>query len=82
MLGGGDFSDGVDLLVEGNTISHCAYETVDVGGSYSCGQRGTAFVNWGNVLRGNTIEFVANTNGVGVQVRVRLVPVPLGESCL
>ena len=67
MLGGGDFGDGVDLLVEGNRLSHCTYETVDAGGFYSSGQRGSAFVNRGNVLRSNTIEFVRNTEGLGVQ---------------
>ena len=68
MLGGGDFGDGVDLLVEGNLLSHCAYETVDAGGFYSSGQRGSAFVNRGNVLRSNTIEFVRDEEGMGVQV--------------
>ena len=33
-VGGGDFEDGVDNLFENNTLSVCAFETLDAGGLY------------------------------------------------
>jgi hypothetical protein len=68
MHGGGDFGDAVDVLVANNTLSDCTYETADSGGFYTCGQRGSAFTNRGNELRGNTFSRVRNTRGMGVQI--------------
>ena len=68
VVGGGDFEDGVDNLFEGNTLSVCAFETLDAGGFYSSGQQGTAFTNRGNVLRGNHFSKILNhAEGTGVQ---------------
>lgn len=67
-LGGGDFEDGVDCVFENNTLADLTFETIDSGGFYTCGQRGAAFTNRGNVLRGNTFERVRNTAGVGFQI--------------
>ena len=67
-LGGGDFADGVENLFEQNHVSDCTFDTIDSGGFYTCGQRGTAFTNRGNVLRNNTFERIFNTAGLGVQV--------------
>jgi hypothetical protein len=66
-LGGGDFEDAVDNVFENNTLADLTYETIDSGGFYSSGQRGTAFTNRGNVLRGSTIMRVRNTAGTGFQ---------------
>lgn len=66
-LGGGNEADGVDCLFENNSISDCAFESSDTGAFYSCGQQGTAFVNRGNVLRGNSFLRIRNTVGTGVQ---------------
>ena len=67
-VGGGDFEDGVENLFEGNTLSVCAFETLDAGAFYSSGQQGTAFTNRGNVLRGNTFSEILNhAFGTGVQ---------------
>lgn len=67
-LGGGDFADGVNNLFEGNTVSDCTFDTIDSGGFYTCGQRGAAFTNRGNALKGNTFLRIRNTAGLGVQV--------------
>jgi len=67
-LGGGDFADGVNNLFEGNIITDCTFDTIDSGAFYTCGQRGAAFTNRGNVLRGNRFERIHNTAGTGVQV--------------
>ena len=67
-LGGGDFADGVNNLFEENRISDCTFDTIDSGGFYTCGQRGAAFTNRGNVLRKNVFERIFNTAGLGVQV--------------
>lgn len=67
-VGGGDFEDGVDNLFEGNTLHLCVYETLDAGAFYSSGQQGTAFVNRGNIIRGNTFTGILNhAEGTGVQ---------------
>ena len=67
-LGGGDFGDGVNNVFEGNHISDCTFDTIDSGGFYTCGQRGSAFTNRGNVLRGNHFARIHNTAGLGVQM--------------
>jgi len=67
-LGGGDFADGVNNLFEGNHVADCTFDTIDSGGFYTCGQRGAAFTNRGNVLRDNTFLRIRNTAGLGVQV--------------
>lgn len=66
-LGGGDFEDAVNNLFENNTLTDLTYETIDSGAFYSSGQRGSAFTNRGNVLRGSTIMRVRNTAGTGFQ---------------
>jgi hypothetical protein len=53
---------------EGNRVADCTFDTIDSGGFYTCGQRGAAFTNRGNVLQGNTFERIRNTAGLGVQV--------------
>ena len=63
-----DFGDGVNNVFEENHVSDCTFDTIDSGGFYTCGQRGAAFTNRGNVLRGNTFERIRNTAGLGVQV--------------
>ena len=46
----------------------CVYETLDAGAFYSSGQQGTAFVNRGNVIRGNNFTGILNhAEGKGVQ---------------
>lgn len=66
-LGGGDFGDGVDNRFENNSLLGCALETLDTGGFYTCGQAGSAFVNRGNVLTGNTFARVRNNGSCGCQ---------------
>ena len=66
-LGGGDFADGVNNLFEGNHVADCTFDTIDSGGFYTCGQRGAAFTNRGNILRNNTFARIRNTAGL-VQV--------------
>ena len=66
-LGGGDFEDGVDNVFERNTLTDLTYETIDSGGFYSSGQRGTAFTNRGNAFRHNYVARVRNTAGTGFQ---------------
>ena len=68
IMGGGDFEDAVEITVANNTVSDCTFETGDAGAFYTCGQRGTAFVNRGNVLRNNTFARIRNTAGLGVQI--------------
>ena len=63
-----DFGDGVNNVFEENYIADCTFDTIDSGGFYTCGQRGTAFTNRGNVLRGNKFERIRNTAGLGVQI--------------
>ena len=70
-LGGGNEADadtlaGVDCHFEGNLVSNCTYEGRDAGAFYVCGQKATAFVNRGNVLRNNTFRHVRNTVPRGV----------------
>ena len=65
-LGGGNEADsdslaGVDCRFEDNEISNCTYEGRDAGAFYVCGQKASAFVNRGNVLRNNTFKHVRNT---------------------
>lgn len=67
-VGGGDFEDGVANVFEGNTLSVCVFETLDAGAFYSSGQRGTAFTNRGNIIRGNSFSRILNhAEGTGVQ---------------
>ena len=68
IMGGGDFEDAAEITVANNTVSDCTFETGDAGAFYTCGQRGTAFVNRGNVLRNNTFARIRNTAGLGVQI--------------
>ena len=49
---------GNDCVFESNLIEHTNYECDDSGAFYTCGQRGTAFINRGNVLRNNTFRRV------------------------
>ena len=72
-LGGGNEADvdstlaGVDCMFEGNALSRCAYEAADAGAFYTCGQRGAAFVNRGNVIKDSTFIDIRNTAGTGTQ---------------
>ena len=45
----------------------CTFDTIDSGGFYTCGHRGAAFTNRGNVLRKHFRAY-CNTAGLGVQV--------------
>lgn len=77
-VGGGDFEDGVANVFEGNRLSLCVFETLDAGAFYSSGQQGTAFVNRGNIIRGNNFSRIINhAEGKGVQsASVQAVPTP------
>lgn len=71
MLGGGNENwpwgqatsqsgDGSQCLFEGNTLDTCVYECGDCGAFYSCGQRGMAWVNRGNILRNGTFKNIGS----------------------
>ena len=62
------------LSHQNNTLEDCTFETIDTGAFYSSGQRATAFVNVGNVLRGNTFRrvYLYSQGGNHIVLQVQL----------
>ena len=60
----GHMCGGNDNVFEFNHIEHVCSETDDSGAFYSCGQGGTAYINRGNIVRGNVFEHVRMVDAI------------------